>query len=60
MSDSDAQTISETTPAYGYPPLLELAQLAHSLTTPPMSFEQFAELSQRFPDMRMEQETNGQ
>ena len=60
MSATDVQTISETTTTYGYPPLLELAQLAQTLTTPPMSFEQFAELCQRFPDMRMEQETNGQ
>ena len=48
------------TATHGYPPLLELAQLAQTLTTPPMSFEQFAELCRRFPDVRMEQETNGQ
>ena len=39
---------------------MELVQLFPLLTTPPVSFEQFAEISSRFPDFRMEQEKNGQ
>lgn len=40
--------------------LMELAQLFPVLTTPPVSFEQFVEISTRFPDFRMEHEKNGQ
>ncbi len=40
--------------------LSELAQLFPVLSTPPVSFEQFVEISRRFPDLRMEHEKNGQ
>ncbi len=60
MSATHPDTAPEATVTNGYPPLLELAQLAQSLTTPPMHFDQFVELCRRFPDLRMEQETNGQ
>lgn len=39
---------------------MELVQHFPVLTTPPVSFEQFAEISSRFPDFRMEHEKNGQ
>ena len=60
MSATYPDTVPETTTTHGYPSLLELAQLVQPLTTPPLNFEQFVELCRRFPDMRMEQETNGQ
>jgi len=60
MSTTYTETAPQATAPSGYPPLVELAQLAQTLTTPPMSFEQFMELCRRFPDLRMEQETNGQ
>lgn len=37
-----------------------LLELAGPLTTQAMTFEDFLSLSSRFPDLRMEQETNGQ
>jgi Uma2 family endonuclease len=39
---------------------MEWAQLFPVLTTSPVSFEQFMEVSSRFPDFRMEHEKNGQ
>ena len=35
-------------------------EMAGILTTPTMTFEEFVALSNRFPDLRMEQEPNGQ
>lgn len=39
---------------------MELAQFFPVLSTPPVSFEQFVEISRRFPEFRMEHEKNGQ
>lgn len=57
-----AATVPKRAPSNGSDAerIIELAQFAYPLTTPPMSYEQFVELCQRFPDLRMEQETNGQ
>jgi Uma2 family endonuclease len=40
--------------------IVDLIRFTHRLVTPPMSFEQFLEIGKMFPELRLEQERNGQ
>ncbi len=57
-SVSIAPTVAPTTGHLSY--LAEVSQFFPVLHTPPVSFEEFVEVSRLFPTLRMEQEKNGQ